>query len=333
MYHRSLKFAFLLLTTFAFHCFGIDPQVEAVVRIVEGAKGRVEKTADGQSLTLVDLQVAGMGPHDHRREDPYDAAFFEQLGQISSLETLNIILTKFNDAWIPAISKLTNLKSLRIFNNGPLTDAGMEQLSGLKNLEYFSFVGTRMTGRAYAKFDGFNKLKTVFHRGSSVDDEGLKQMSEHLPQIESIGIVHCKCTDAGVVHLTKLGQLKRLELGSRNATAASLKTVAALPLEYLRLSDGLDTHEGVEALQGVSTLKHLALESAKVDEALLRLTAGFKQLEKFEVRTPVPEELLPLWAPFTFLKQLKLINTPKGYSPEFQENLKKLLPQTELVFN
>ena len=53
-----------------------DPHVDAVTRIVEGAKGKVEKTADGRSLRLVDLAVPGAGPHDHRTEDPYDAAFF-----------------------------------------------------------------------------------------------------------------------------------------------------------------------------------------------------------------------------------------------------------------
>ena len=98
------------------------------------AKGKVEKTEDGQSLKLVDLAVPGAGPHDHRKDDPYDAAFFEHLGHITTLESLNIISTKFNDAWMPNIAKLTNLKTLRFTNNGKLTDAGMEQLAGLKNL-------------------------------------------------------------------------------------------------------------------------------------------------------------------------------------------------------
>src|SRR3954463_6216123 len=132
-----------------------DPHVEAVTRIVEGAKGKVEKTADGRSLRLVDLAVPGTGPHDRRTEDPYDAAFFEHLGHITTLESLNVISTKFNDDWMPHIAGLTSLKTLRFTNNGKLTDAGMEQLAGLKNLESFSFVGTAITGNAYARFDGF----------------------------------------------------------------------------------------------------------------------------------------------------------------------------------
>src|SRR6476646_5021146 len=162
------------------NAFALDPHVAAVIRTVEGAQGKVEKTEDGQSLKLVDLAVPGAGPHDHRTEDPYDAAFFEHLGHITTLESLNIISTKFNDDWMPHIARLTNLKTLRFINNGKLTDAGMEQLAGLKNLESFSFIGTAITGNAYAKFDGFTKLTRVSHRGSSINDEGLKQLCEHL---------------------------------------------------------------------------------------------------------------------------------------------------------
>ena len=171
-----MRAAILVLAFAPGAAFAQDPHVEAVTRIVEGAKGKVEKTADGRSLRLVDLAVPGAGPHDHRTEDPYDAAFFEHLGHITTLESLNIISTKFNDDWMPHIAKLTNLKVLRCTNNGKLTDAGMEQLAGLKNLENFSFVGTAITGNAYAKFDGFTKLTRVSHRGSSIHDEGLKQL-------------------------------------------------------------------------------------------------------------------------------------------------------------
>src|SRR5579862_9929796 len=143
---RATILAILVLRSATSSALALDPHVEAVTQIVEGAKGKVEKTADGQSLKLVDLAVPGAGPHDHRAEDPYDAAFFEHLGHITTLESLNIISTKFNDDWMPHIAGLTNLKTLRFTNNGKLTDAGMEQLAGLKNLESFSFVGTAITG-------------------------------------------------------------------------------------------------------------------------------------------------------------------------------------------
>ena len=117
----------LLLASLSVSAFALDPHVEAVIRAVEGAKGKVEKTEDGLSLKLVDLAVPGAGPHNHRTVDPYDAAFFEHLGHISTLESLNVISTKFNDEWMPHIAKLTHLKTLRFTNNGKLTDADLSQ--------------------------------------------------------------------------------------------------------------------------------------------------------------------------------------------------------------
>ena len=131
--------------------------VEAVLRAVEISPGKVEKInttpeslkkATGgdiglfDTLKLVDLAMPNSGPHDHRKVDPYDAAFFAHLGHIQTLESLNIIATKLSDEWIAPLGKLTNLKTLRFTNNGKLSDVGLEHLAGLKNLEQFSFVGT-----------------------------------------------------------------------------------------------------------------------------------------------------------------------------------------------
>ena len=54
--------AALLFALTSANGFALDPHVEAVIRAVEGAKGKVEKTEDGKSLKLVDLAVPGAGP-------------------------------------------------------------------------------------------------------------------------------------------------------------------------------------------------------------------------------------------------------------------------------
>lgn len=310
-----------------------DHHVDAVIRIVEGAKGTVERMADGRSLKLVDLAVPGTGPHDRRTSDPYDAAFFEHLGRITTLESLNIISTKFNDDWMPHIAGLTNLKSLRFTNNGKLTDAGMERLAGLKNLERFSFVGTAITGNAYAKFDGFTKLTRVSHRGSSINDEGLKELCEHLPNLENLSLAHAKFTDAGAPHLAKLTKLKGLELGASKATPRALDSVLKLPLDYLQLGEGFDAPESIPLIKGIATLKRLTLTNAvKFSDADLTAVAGLTQLEHLELKAPFPDERLPLLKDFAFLKSMRLVPAKDPFTPEAQEKIKALLPKTELQF-
>jgi hypothetical protein len=329
-----MKLPLALFTSLAVTTFALDPHVEAVIRTVEGAKGKVEKTEDGQSLKLVDLAVPNTGPHDHRKDDPYDAAFFEHLGHISTLESLNVISTKFNDAWMPHIAKLTNLKTLRFTNNGPLTDAGMEQLAGLKNLESFSFVGTKITGKAYAKFDGFTKLIKVSHRGSSINDEGLKELCDHLPNLESISLAHAKFTDTGAPHLAKLTKLKGFEIGTSNATPACLKHIQELPLESLQLGEGFDKSEALPMITGIKTLKRLTLTNCKTTtDDDLKLLATMNHLESLELGSPLlPDERLPLLQRFAFLKELKLIDRQKGYPAETQAKIKALLPKVDVKF-
>jgi hypothetical protein len=314
--------------------FALDPHVEAVIRTVEAAKGKVEKTEDGQSLKLVDLAVPGAGPHDHRKDDPYDAAFFEHLGHISTLESLNVISTKANDEWIKPLGKLTNLKTLRFINNGKLTDSGMETFAGLTNLEAFSFVGTGITGRAYAKCTGWNKVTRVSHRGSKIDDQGLKELCDHLPNLENISLAHAHFTDAGAGHLSKLTKLKGLEIGAAAATPASLKHIEALPLEYLQLGEGFDKSESLPMIAGIRTLKRLTLTNCRAitDEDLQQL-AAMKQLESLELGSPsLPAERLRLLPAFSHLKELKLIDRKTGYPAEIQTQIKALLPNVAVVF-
>lgn len=331
---KPILLALLAVSLAARSTLALDPHVEAVTRIVESAKGKVEKTEDGQSLKLVDLAVPNTGPHDKRTSDPYDATFFEHLGHITSLESLNIISTKFNDEWMPHIAKLTNLKSLRFTNNGRLTDIGMEQLAGLKNLEAFSFVGTQITGKAYAKFDGFTKLVKLSHRGSSINDEGLKELCDHLPNLEGISLAHAKFTDAGAVHLAKLTKLKGLEIGTPNATPACLRNLVGLPLEYLQLGDGLDRPEGIAACRELPSLRRLTFTHCDhlTDEGL-QLATQLRQLEQLEIGgLDLPDERLPQLQGFVFLKELKLIRRPQGYPAQTQAKIKALLPKVDVKF-
>jgi hypothetical protein len=322
--------------------------VEAVARTVEGAKGKVErvnttpealaKAAGGpiaifDTLKLVDLSVPNTGPHDKRENDPYDAVFFEHIGHLHALESLNVISTKFNDDWIAPIGQLTSLKKLSSTNNGKLTDAGMEKLAGLTNLESFNFVGTQITGRAYAKCTGWSKVTRVSHRGSSIDDEGLKELCDHLPNLESISLAHAKFTDAGAPSLAKLTKLKGLELGA-HATAAALKNLYGLPLEYLQLGEGFSGPDSIAAIKPISTLKRVTLtDCKKLDDAGLKLAADLKQLEQLELGSlELPDERLPQLQAFAFLKELKLIRRPQSYPEETQAKIKALLPKVDVKF-
>jgi len=326
------------------------PHVEVVIRTVESAPGKVEKinvtpealrkALGGESalfdtLKGVDLSVANMGPHDKRTNDPYDVAFFEHLGHIPALESVNIISTKADDDWIAPFANLTNLKSLRFTNNGKLTDVGLEHLAGLKQLETFSYVGTGMQGHVFAKFEGWTHLTHASFRGSSIDDEGLKNLCEHFPNMESISLAHAKCTDAGAANIGKMTKLKSLELGMHNGTAQGLQSITKLPLENIQIGEGLEVSEGIALIKGMPTLRRVTFTNAKtMTDADLQAIAGMTQLEQLELGSvALPDERLPLLKGFAFLKSMRLVSPPKGYVPETQARIKELLPKVALKFD
>ena len=333
MNFRTLPTLALSLFLAASAC-ALDSHAEAVVRIVAAAKGKVELTADGQGVKLLDLAVPGAGPHDHRKDDPYDAAFFEHVGHLSTLESLNIISTKFNDDWMPPLAKLTNLKVLRFTNNGKLTDAGMAHLAGLTKLENFSFVGTQMTGKSYARFDGFTKLTRVSHRGSLIDDEGLRQLCDHLPNLESLSLAHAKFTDVGAPHLAKLTKLKGLEVGASKATPQALTHIAKLPLEYLQLGEGFESGAAIAFIKDLATLRRLTLTNAEgITDTDLQGLAGLTQLTHLEIgKMPLPDERIPALKPFAFLKSIRLVPAKAPFTPEQQAKIQAMLPQTKIDF-
>ena len=210
----------------------------------------------------------------------------------------------------------------------------MAKLAGLKNLETFSFVGTQMTGKAYAQFEGFTKLTRVSHRGSSIDDEGLRQLCDHLPNLESLSLAHARFTDAGAPHLAKLTKLKGLEVGAAKATPQALKHIAKLPLEYLQLGEGFESGAAIAFIKDIATLRRLTLTNAQgITDTDLQGLAGLTQLIHLEIgKMPLPDERIPALKPFAFLKSIRLVPAKAPFTPEQQAKIQAMLPQTKIDF-
>ncbi len=329
-----LKLTLAILISLSTSVFAVDPHVEAVIRAVEGAHGKIEKTADGQSLKLVDLNMPNAVAHAKRSVDPFDAAFFEHLGHVTTLETLKVIATKLGDEGLAQIGKLKNLKTLSLVNNGKLSDTGLGQLAGLTQLESFACMGTGIKGHTYAKFEGWTKLTRLNHRGSALDDEGLRQICERFPNLESLGLAHAHFTDAGAVQLAKLTKLKNLEIGSHDATPASLASLIKLPLESIQLGEGFQSAAAFTTVKSIPTLRTLSITNGKdLTDADLKLIAGITQLTSLSMdKLPLPDERLPYLTTFANLKSITLALRPQGYPSETQAKVKALLPGVELKF-
>jgi len=318
------------------------------------------------TLTMINTGILNGHPHDSRdkKADPYDAAFIEHLGQIPSLENVSVVVTRLEDSWLDPLLKLKRLESLRIekrLGNGlgdtalaklrqltefpqlkslslhyfKATDAGLEHLAGLKNLESFSFRG-HLAGHAFAKFEGWTNLKSIAFHGNGIDDQGLGYICEQFPNLESLNLIHAReLTDASAVHLPKLKKLKNVKINGPKVTAAWLRTLEQLPIDSLLLGNGVNTpaSEAITTLQSLPGLRRLNFNCQSISDADLALLASLTQLEELHfVDLDLDGDRLPQIQAFSFLNRITLALRPKGYAPETQAKIRALLPDVELKF-
>ena len=326
------------------------PHVDFVIAALDQAPGTYEKinttpealkkamghdAAIFDTLKMVNLSSAALGIKAKRETDPFDHTFYEHLGKITDLESLTILHTTAHNEDLLPVANLTNLKTLNITNQGKLTDEGLAHLAGLKRLERFSFVGTSMTGKPFKDFEGWTNLKSSSFRGSKIDNEGIKQLCDHFPSLESISLAHAQFTDAGAVHLAKLKNLKGLELGLHEATPESLRNIVQLPLEYLQLGEGVGTPAGIAIIKDMKTLRRLTITAAKtMTDADVMLVVGMKQLEHVELGSlEITPERIALLKQFDFLKSMRLVRTSNPYTPEVRASVQAVLPQVKIQFD
>jgi len=355
--------------------------VEAVIRTIESSPGtfiKINTTPDAlkrvaggdlvifDTLTQVNTSILGGKAHVYRsvKDDPYDAVFIEHLGHIPTLESVKIVATSIEDAWLAPLLKLTNLKTLSIEGGGKLgdvslaqlqhlagfsklvslelayfgkaTDSGLELLAGLKNLERFTFRGSLIQGHAFAKFEGWDKLKTINFHSNRLDDEGLGYVCERFPNLEFIKLWHSHdLTDSGAEHLQKLRKLKGIEISCKQASAALLKYMHQLPIEYVGLGYGVNipVSEAIANMKSIPTLRRLSIESGALADADLNRLATIANLEDLSFENlELPDARLSQLRLFAYLKTLTLAFRPKGYPVETEVRIRELLPEVAIKF-
>ena len=321
------------------------------------------------TLTSVTTRIQGGKAHDRRKEseDPYDAVFVEHLGQITSLETLYLEARNIEDSWVTPILNLKNLSRLTIIGFarlgdealthlqrldtacpkltdlglayfGKATDAGLEQLAGLKNLQKFTFRGSPIRGHAFAKFDGWTRLTYINFHSNQLDDQGLGHVCESFPNLEFIKLWHSKLlTDASAEHLAKLTRLKGIEISCRNATAHLFKYIEHIPLEYAAFQYGVNSPAAqvIENARSAPTLRRLSIQVSAFTASELRQVADLSQIEQLSLGSlPLSDEHIEILKNFNHLKELELVERRKKhlYSDATKAKVTAALPDIAVKF-
>jgi hypothetical protein len=78
-----------------------------------------------------------------------------------------------------------------------ITDAGLKELAGLKQLQAMSVGATKITDAGLKELAGLKQLQTLFLYGAQITDAGLKELAG-LKQLQSLALAGTKITEAGL---------------------------------------------------------------------------------------------------------------------------------------
>ncbi|HEV8072018.1 MAG TPA: protein kinase [Planctomycetaceae bacterium] len=195
-------------------------------------------------------------------------------------------------------------------NARPVTDAGLDELTGLKNLNELVLSKTQITDAGVAHLQGLTGLKHLLLNETQVTDAGLTNL-RGLKNLNLLMLNWSKVADSGLVHLESLTELRALYLRGTQATDTGLKHLQPLiKLETLNLSRLPVTDSGFAQLHGLTQLRWLDLESTRVTDAGLTNLRTLKDLQYLDLNgTAVTDSGLVHLEGLTELRSLHLRRT------------------------
>jgi len=126
----------------------------------------------------------------------------EHLKGLTKLRTLKLGNTRFPLRGVNPLQETFIAVALRFFHGRGtrVTDAGLQHLKGLTQLQTLDLSGTRVTGSGLEHLKGLAQLHTLFLSRTQVTDARLVRL-KGLTQVKSLFLDDTQVTDQGVKRL------------------------------------------------------------------------------------------------------------------------------------
>lgn len=119
-----------------------------------------------------------------------------------------------------------------------LTDEGLAQIAGLKNVVYLNLAKTKITGRGLVHLKGLTQLRILHLEMTNVDDAGIAHLAG-LDNLEYLNLYLTKVTDKSLAHLKGMKKLKKLYVWQTKITDSGVENLKK-SLPQLKVVRGVD---------------------------------------------------------------------------------------------
>lgn len=163
------------------------------------------------------------------------------------------------------------------------TDASLEDVAGLKALEWLDLSHTQITDAGLKRLAGLTGLRRLNLAYTQVTDAGLEGL-KGLTALQHLDLKHTRITSAGLAHLKGMTALQTLYVQSTQVGDAGLEHLKGLAaLRNLDLGHTQITDAGLAHLKGLTGLQGLWLWQTQVTDAGIAHLTGLKALRTLDL--------------------------------------------------
>lgn len=339
----TMTFAFLIFALLAHSARADDRRLE---KRIDDLNGFVKRNTNlpGAPIVEVELYYAELNAEDWNAitdlphlvrltllRPTVAADSLKHLEKLRKLEELEFTSTIITNASLKIIARLPKLRSLSLWRNENVTDAGLKELRFMKTLQVLCLDGTSVTGKGLKDLAEIRTLTELSLRGANIVDEDLIHLTR-LKKLRSLNLEFTKLSESGLKVLTSLPDLRELYLLRLEITDAGMKSLLAhRDLTSLSMACNQITDEGMCDLVKLDKLQTLKLRfksewgGIRLASLPLKVTgAGWKHLNKLAQlkhleMEGVPPSALRHLTGLTGLRALEI-----GYlNPEILHNLRQ----------
>ena len=224
--------------------YGVEIQ-DADVALLEGWQGLKNINFGNTSISPIGLRLLQLMPSlQHLRVINQS---MKRLGRL-----------QFDDDALTEIAGIDTLRSLTLSDGAKVTDAGVQHLSRLKQLEELRLEDTSLTNK------------------------GLQGLCD-LARLRVLQLSNTRITDDGLVSLRRLSKLEGLYIHNpqKRFSVEGLRHLRKMPLTGVYLHDIQMTDEGLEILGGMTRLKSMLLGDLPITDDRIAKLEGLSDLEIF----------------------------------------------------
>ncbi|MFO0903823.1 MAG: M56 family metallopeptidase [Pirellulales bacterium] len=231
-----------------------------------------EVTAEGIShlSKLTQLEKASFYNVNERGADLGDAVIRSVSG-LPSLRELSVGECGTTDEGCQVLAGMKQLVSLSLHQEGRLTDAALEPIGTLKQLQSLSLASVvatqrlgrmRFTAEGLASLRGLTELRALNLHGHPVSADVLVSNKLH-----DVSLGHPSVDDAVAMRLAELADLRQLQLSFTSITDEGLRKLAGLQqLQQLDVGSDVVSDAGVAAFERHPNLRHFSLRLSKLSD-------------------------------------------------------------------